>query len=481
MPHTTVADCVRRAREAGLVTWPLPEELGDDQLEARLFGSGEKAAKSHLEPDFAAVHQELRHKGVTLMLLWFEYKELDPEGYSYSQFCRLYRVWRRHLDVVMRQDHKAGEKLFVDFPGMRIPVYDAHFLTVSFEAELFVAVMGASSYLYAEALRCQELEQWISVHQNAFEFLGGCPQIVVPDNLRSAVTKAHRYEPDVNATYQEMAAHYGVAIIPTRPRRPRDKAKVEAGVLLVERWIIARLRKRHFTSLGALNEAVAELVEIINAKPFKKMKGSRRSLFEEIDKPALVPLPAERYEFAVWKKARVNIDYHVEVDQHYYSVPYTLVGEMVDVRRSSNTIEVFSKNRRVASHLRSYAKGRHVTESAHMPASHRRHAQWTPGRIVEWAHKTGPATAQFVNSLMTSRPHPEQGFRSALGVIRLSSRYEPGRLEAACARSNAVHSFSYKSVESILKHGLDQQPIHESQPSRVNPTHDNIRGPNYYQ
>jgi transposase len=481
MPLTSVADYVRRATEAGL-DWPLPEELsGDDALEARLFGSPKKDLASQPEPDFALVHAELRAKGVTLMLLWFEFKEHHPDGYSYSQFCRNYRTWRGHLDVVMRQDHKAGEKLFVDFPGMTIPIYDEGDLSVSFHAELFVAVLGASSYLYAEALRSQELEYWVAGHQNTFEFLGGCPQIVVPDNLRSGVSKAHRYEPDVNATYQEMATHYGVAIIPTRARKPRDKAKVEVGVQVAERWIIARLRKEHFTSLGALNEAILELVEIINNRPFKKMEGSRRALFEEIDQPALAPLPTERYEFATWKKARVNIDYHVEVERHYYSVPYRLTGEVVDVRCTATTIEVFAKNRRVASHKRSYAKGFHITDSVHMPDSHRRYAQWTPGRIIEWAAKNGPATASFVEELITSRPHPEQGFRSALGVIRLSSRYSPSRVEAACARASAVHSFSYKSVASILQHGLDQQPLRAGQPSRANPVHANVRGPNYYQ
>jgi transposase len=380
----------------------------------------------------------------------------------------------------MRQDHKAGEKLFVDYPGMTIPIYDERTLSVSFHAELFVAVLGASSYTFAVATRSQQVDQWISAHVAAFEFLGGCPEIVVPDNLRSGVTKAHRYEPDLNATYQEMAAHYGVAIIPARPYRPRDKAKVEAGVQLVERWIIAVLRHQRFTSLAALNQVIDELVQRLNDKPFKKLEGSRASLFKELDQPALRPLALERYEFATWKKARVNIDYHLELERHYYSVPYQLAGQVVDVRCTNTTVEIFFKNKRVASHLRSYQRGRHVTNAAHMPDSHRRYLEWTPGRIVAWAEKNGPSTAAFIDALMESRPHPEQGFRSALGVLRLAKKYSPERLEAACARALLVRALSYKSVESILKHGLDQRPP-RAQPTRAHAAHRNIRGPNYYQ
>ena len=481
MPHTTVADYVRRATTAGLTSWPLPEDLADDDaLEARLFTSPASAPKTRAQPDFASMKKELAKKAMTLMLLWVEYREEHPDGYEYSQFCQLYRDWRKTLDVTMRQDHKAGDKMFVDFPGLSIAIYDERDLTVSFRAELFVAVLGASNYLYAEALRSQELVHWCHAHENAFEFFGGCPAVVVPDNLRSGVTKPHRYEPDPNATYLEMAQHYGVVVIPARPYKPRDKAKVEAGVQLVERWIIMALRKERFTSLGALNERIGELVDKLNHRPFKKMAGSRASVFAEIDAPALRALPGSRYDFATWKKAKVSLDYHLEIERNFYSVPYNLVGAVLDVRVSANVVEVFSKNRRVASHKRSYAKGIAVTEAAHMPSSHRRHAQWTPSRIVHWAEKTGPSTAQFIETLMAARPHPEQGFRSALGVLRLEKRYSPERLEAACARSLAIQSFSYKSVASILQHGLDQQPL-APEPLRANPSHSNIRGAGYYQ
>ncbi|HUY43797.1 MAG TPA: IS21 family transposase [Acidimicrobiales bacterium] len=479
MARSTVNDYLIRARVAGL-SWPLPEEVDDDQLERRLFPEVAKVSSNYPQPDFETMKKELAKKGVTLQLLWFEYREIHPDGYGYSQFCQRYRDWRRKRDVVMRQDHKAGEKLFVDFPGLRIPIYDEATLQVSFHAELFVAVLGASSYLYAEALRSQELEYWVGAHVHAFEFLGGVPAILVSDNLRSAVTKAHRYEPDLNATYQELASHYGTAIIPARPYKPRDKAKVEAGVLLAERWIIAVLRHRRFTSLAQLNELIASLVTRLNDKPFKKLEGSRASLFSELDAPALRPLPAQRYEFATWRLAKVNIDYHVEVDHHYYSVPYQLAGQVVEVRLSASVVEVFAKHQRVASHLRSYLKGRHVTESAHMPDSHRRYLEWTPGRIVAWAQKNGPSTAAFIEGLLASRPHPEQGFRSALGVMRLVKKYSPERLEAACERALVLKSFSYKSIESMLTHGLDQRPLRTAS-SRSYVAHRNIRGPNYYQ
>jgi len=479
MPLTTVNDYVSRAERAGL-EWPLAEELDDGALEARLFVRAAPPVQTRPLPDWHEVHRELRRRGMTLMLLWFEYKERFPDGYQYSQFCDLYRRWQRHLDVVMRQEHRAGEKLFVDFPGQTVPVYDRESGVVKFEAELFLAVLGASNYTYAEAFPSQELPHWIAGHVHAFEFMGGCPQIVVCDNLRSGVTRAHRYEPDVNATYQEMAAHYRVAVIPTRSRKPRDKAKVEVGVLIAERWILARLRHRTFFSLGELNIAIRDLLEWVNVRPFKKMPGSRQSLFEELERPALRPLPEDRYEFAIWKQAKVNIDYHVEVDHHYYSVPYQLVGQLCDIRLSATTVEVLLRGRRVASHVRSFQRGRHTTEPSHMPDSHRRHQEWTPGRIISWAEKTGPATAKLAEGILESRPHPEQGYRSCLGIVRLGDRYGAERVEAACQRALAVRAFSYRSVESILKNGLDRQPLPATQPVRVHRRHDNVRGSGYY-
>lgn len=479
IPLSTLADCLGRARLAGL-SWPLPDEMDDAALERALFPPTAPSSVSRPMPDWSYIHTELRKKAVTLQLLWIEYREQFGEGLGYSQFCNLYAAWRKKVDVTMRQHHRAGEKMFVDFPGMTIPIYDRASGTVSFEAELFVSALGASSYLYAEALRSQELLYWVTGHIHALEFYGGCPEIAVCDNLRSAVTKAHRYEPDINATYQEMAVHYDMAVIPGRPRKPRDKAKAEAAVLLAERWIIARLRRRRFYSLAEANLAISECVDVINARPFKKMDGSRAELFETLDRPALRPLPQERYEFATWKKATVSIDYHVEFARHYYSVPYQLAGAQVYMRVSAETFEVFFNSRRVASHLRSFKRYGHTTDPAHMPESHRRHAEWTPSRIVAWAEKTGPSAASLVAGILERRRHPEQGYRSALGIIRLGDRYGSERLEAACCRALFMSSYSYKSVESILSHNLDSQPLPEKHHVRPHPHHQNVRGGKYY-
>lgn len=477
-PYTTVADHLARAARAGL-GWPLPDGMDDAQLEARLFAR-EAPPASRPIPDWAAVHRELRRKGVTLQLLHLEHKAEHPDGYQYTQFCRRYREWQGRLDLVMRQEHRPGEKLFVDFAGQTLPIVDPDTGEIR-QAQLFVAVLGASSYTYAEAFASQVLPDWIAGHVHALEAFGGCARLIVPDNLRSGVTRPHRYEPDLNRTYEEMAAHYGAAVIPARSGKPRDKAKVENGVLQAERWVLAALRDRTFFSLAEANAAIAERVAWLNARPFRKLPGSRLSFFEELERPALRPLPAARYEYAEWRSARVNIDYHVEVDRHWYSVPYQLVGQVCDIRVTAGVVEVLHRARRVASHPRSGRRGSFTTQPSHMPEAHRRHAEWTPGRIVAWAERTGPATAGLVAAIMAGRPHPEQGFRSCLGIMRLGRRYGDDRLEAAAARALAVRALSYRSVESILKAGLDGLPLPGAEPDASVIRHANVRGARYYE
>ena len=481
VPAATVGDHLARARLAGL-GWPLPEGMDDAQLEGHLFAPPSPSLPSDLRPlpHWPTVHGELRRKDVTLALLWMEYRERHPDGFGYSWFCQTYRRWQGHLDLVMRQEHRAGEKLFVDFAGQTVPITDPDSGEV-WQAQLFVAVLGASSYTYAEALASQALPDWVAGHVHALEAIGGCPRILVPDNLRSAVTKAHRYEPELNRTYEEMAAHYGCAIMPSRSGKPRDKAKVEQGVLVATRWVAAALRHRTFFSLAEANAAIAERVAWLNARPFRRLPGSRRSLFEALDRPALRPLPDRPYEYATWKSAKVNIDYHVEVDRHWYSVPYQLVGQSCDIRVSARVVEVLHRGRRVASHPRSREQARFTTEPAHMPEAHRRHAEWTPGRIVAWAERTGPATAGLVAAIMAGRPHPEQGFRSCLGIMRLGRAYGDARLEAAAARALAIRGLSYRSVESILKNGLDGLPLPGAEPATTIGRHANVRGAGYYE
>ncbi len=480
--RSTVSDYLRRAKVAGL-SWPLPEGLDNASLEQQLFPPPCRAdSVSRPTPDWATIHQELKHKGVTLGLLWEEYKATCPEdGFQYSWFCRSYRDWAGLLDLSMRQHHRAGEKLFVDYAGQTAGIVNPATGEV-LDAQIFVAVLGASSYTYAEATWTQSLPDWISSHIRALEFFGGATEILVPDNLKSAVIKPHLYEPELNPTYQEMASHYGTAVIPARVRRAKDKAKAEAGVQLVERWILACLRKQTFFSLPELNKAIAKLLERLNSKPFQKMPGSRRSLFESLDRPALRQLPATPYELAEWKKVAVYLDYHVEFDHHYYSVPYQLYKRKrkVEVRATATVIEVFYKGKRVASHRRSFQRGRHTTLREHMPPSHRLYADWTPERFVRWAGKIGPQTKAFIEHVLTSRAHPQQGFRSCLGILKLAKTYSDERLEAACGRATQIGASSYKSVASILKRGLDSQPLGEPSTNSRPQLHSNIRGAAYY-
>ena len=476
--RTTVADYLYRF-SASRLSWPLAEGIDEEEIERQLFPEPPRASESRFLPDWPLIHQELKKKGVTLALVWEEYKSSHPDGYQYSRFCELYRGWRGKQRVWMRQEHKAGEKLFVDYCGQKTPVVDP--LTGEVKAaEVFVAVLGASNYTYAEATWSQGLADWIGSHQRAFHYFGGVPEMVVPDNLKSGVSKACRYEPDLNPTYQDLARHYRTAVVPARVRKPKDKAKVEAGVLLVERWILAALRNRTFFSLAELNHAIGGLLEKLNHKPFKKLPGCRRTLFENLERPALRPLPPIPYQFAEWKKARVNIDYHIEVDRHYYSLPYQLVGKRLDVRITAETIECFHKGRRLASHQRQYNPGGFTTLPEHMPRSHREYLKWTPGRLLNWAAKTGPFTVKLAQAVMEARPHPQQGFRSILGVMRLEKTYGPDRLEAACQRALDINAISFRSISSILKNGLDRQTLRKKNEDSPPVSHRNVRGAGYY-
>jgi transposase len=474
---STVSETVGRLRAAGL-SWPLPEGLGEAALQRRLYRAKGEVAVDVREPDWEHVRAELARKHVTLMLLWGEYKHAHPEGYQYSWFCERYRSWATKIDVVMRGQHKAGEKLFVDWAGDTLAVVDAESGELR-PAYLFVAVLGASNYTYVEAALCQDTAAFLAAHSRAFAFFGGVPQVVVCDNLRTGVRRADRYEPDINPAYADLAAHYGVAVIPARVGHPRDKAKVEAGVLLAYRWICAVLRGRTFFTLAALNAAIAAQLQHFNERPFKKLAGSRASVFAEIDSPALGALPAEPYLYRRRKRARVHIDYHVELEGHYYSVPYHLAREEVELLFDEATVEVYHDGGRVAVHLRSRSRGRATTDPAHMPAAHREVASWTPQRIEAWAARTGPATARLAAEIMASRPHPELGFRSCLGILRLADKYGAERLEAACARALACGARSYQSVKSMLDAGLDRKPL-AARPAPPVRLHENVRGAGYY-
>jgi transposase len=477
--HSTVREYLQRAVEAGL-SWPLPADLDDVALYQRLFPSPERPDPETVipVPDWKHVRSELARRGVTRRLVWLEYRAEHPDGYGYSQFCELYRRWSGHRKASMRRDHKGGEG-YVDYAGMTASVIDLETGDVR-EVQVFVLALGASDYLYAEGQWSQELPNWINGHVRAFEHLGGAVPVLVPDNTKTGVTDPCRYEPDLNPTYQEFAAHYGVAVLPARVRKPRDKAKVEVGVQVVERWVLAPLRDMTFFGLAAFNQAVAERLADINARPMPHLGASRCELFDLLDRPALLPLPESRFEVARWRRVLVPIDYHVESDGHFYSVPHQLIGQTVEIRATVGVVEVYAAHQRVASHPRSAVRGGHTTVREHMPPAHQAYIDWTPERLQGWAQAIGPDTAHLTASILGSNVHPEQAAKSVLGIVRLASRYGERRLEAACRHALAHGIHSYRGVKNILVHGLDQVSLaDEAQP--VPTTHANIRGADYYQ
>lgn len=468
---------VSRAKEAGL-DWAKVQMLEDGALEAALYPVGQKELR--VLPDGAYLHTERKKAGVTLELLHLEYLEQHPKGYRYSQFCEHYRKWLLAHRLSMRQEHRAGEKLYVDYSGKKPHIVDPA-TGEHTEVELFVAVLGASNYTYVEATRTQRGPEFIASHARALSYLGGVPAVLVPDQLKSGVTLACRYEPGIQRTYEEMAMHYGTTVLPARPAKPKDKAKVEVGVQVAQRWILARLRNQIFFSIEELNDRIAELLEELNARVMRVYGCSRRDLFERLDRPAMKSLPTEPFVYGEWKTARVNIDYHVEIEHHYYSVPYAHVHEVVDVRLSALVVEIFYQHRRVVTHARSFERGRHTTVPAHMPERHQKHLEWTPSRIVHWASTMGPNTRRLAETILSERRHPEQGYRSCLGILRLAKRYGEARLEAACARALTVGAHSYRHVDAILKNGLDRILIEPApQTPASSSSHENVRGKNYY-
>jgi transposase len=482
LPTSTVGDYLQRFQSAGL-NWPLPEGLSESALQDQLLGRGEPENESPASaerplPDWSRIHAELRRKNVTLQLLWQEYQHVHPEGYSYSRFCELYHAWAATLEPALRQVHEPGQKLFVDWAGQTVPIRNRVDGSHT-EASLFVAVLGASNKTYVEAFANQQLGSWIAGHVHAWRFLGGVARLTIPDNPKTAVLRPCRYEPELHRTYLDLAEHYGTAVIPARVKRPRDKAHVETGVQIAQRQILAALRDHTFFTVAELNQAIRPRLDQLNAQPFQKLEGSRNSWFETLEKPCLLPLPATPFVLATWSDAKVNIDYHVVVDKHYYSVPYHLIHQTLRVRLTDTTVELFRQDQRVAAHPRSFQPGRFTTLDEHRPKSHRRFLQWTPGRIIQWAQKIGPACGQVVEQILASRPHPEQGFRSCLGIIRLGKVASEPRLEAACRRALHFNTCSYTSIKSILEHKLDQQPV-EAELPLPSPSHDNLRGGLYF-
>lgn len=476
----SVSRCLTRTKAAKIV-WPLTDEWTEEKIHTTLYPITSKNP-THEHPDFGKVHKELKRKGVTLLLLWYEYQAQYPKGYSYSRYCELYQTFIGKTNPSMRITHHAGEKLFVDYSGLTVLWVDKS-SGESHKAQIFVAVLGASNYTFIEATPDQSLLSWVISHVHAFEFFDGVTTCLVPDNLRSGITKAHLYDPDVNKTFQELADHYGVAVVPARVRTPKDKAKVEVGVQGIQRWILAPLRDITFFSVNEINEAIQPLLQAYNAKAFYELEGTRFSQYLEIDKPALKPLPSNPYIFAEWKRARAGVDYHLAIEKHYYSVPYRFLKETIDVRLTPNTIECFHKGNRIALHKRMLKPG-HSTIHEHMPRAHQDYAEWTPERMHAWAHSIGPNTGRLIKELTQTHKIPEQSYRGCLGILRMSKQYGKERLENAAIRALHIGAIRYKNIESILKSGLDQQPLPlpDSSLMAAEPIllHDNIRGPKYY-
>jgi transposase len=464
---------VRRAEQAD-VAWPLPEGLSEEVLHERLYGHAPSPSTRPV-PDFAQVHAELSRPGVTRWLLWQEYKYAHPDGWQYSVFCDRYRRWLATQEPVLRQSHAPGDKLFVDYAGQTVPITDLY-TGERREAQVFIGVLGCSNYTFAEASLSQQLPDWLGSHVRMLEYLGGVPAAIVPDNLKSAVTRALRYEPELNPSYQDFAEHYDVAILPARVRKPRDKAKVEAGVLIVERWILARLRNRTFFSLGELNVAIAELLEVLNTRPFKKLEGCRRSRFVALEQPVLQPLPDRAYEFGEWRQAKVHPDYHIEVKRAYYSVPYRLIGQRVDVRLTANAVEIFHQGKLVAAHTRASARAQRSTRDNHRPARHIAVIEQSLARVLERAALVGPATAEVLRCQAAHRKHPEETLRSAQGILRLGHDFTPEHLERACQRAVALKSYSYRAVRTLI-----EMPAPAATTPALDVAHDNLRGPEYFQ
>jgi transposase len=476
--RSTVQDYVRRASAKGLSYDDL-SPLTDAEARA-LLGKGQRQPRQAPEAiDFAAIQRELKRKGVTLALLWQEGLDTGQWNCSYGGFCRRYRRWKGRQNLSMRQEHKAGEKLFVDYCGLTLPVYDP-IADQTIAAQIFVACLGASNYTFAEATPSQALPHWIGSHCRALSFFGGVPQVIVPDNLKSGVTAPCRYEPGINRSYQEFAQHYGLAIIPARPKHPQDKAKVEKAVQEVERQVLAPLRHQVFRSFSALNEAIRDRLERLNQRPMKSYGMSRQALFEQIEQAALTPLPQTAFVFAQWKTAKVNLDYHIEVEKHYYSLPYWLVQRQVQVKFSEHQVEIFYEGQRVACHERSKVPYRHTTQAEHMPPEHWAYKRQSKQTFLAWAAHLGPQTVAQVDAIFALKDHEEQAFRTLKGLQRLAQSYGHQRFEAACGYANQFALVGLKRLRSVLENRLEPSTAPSPLPLAPLPLHENVRGPAYY-
>jgi transposase len=469
-----VAKYVGLASAAGL-DWETVQDWSEQRLSTALLPRS-TASQPFVEPDWGRIHRELDRKGMTLMLLWQEYVAAHPEQrtWRYTQFCEHYKTFTSRLKRSMRQHRRAGEKLFIDFAGPTVGLSDGS------RAQVFVSAMAASSYVFACATPAQRLDDWIEAMVRALHFYGGVPQLIVPDNARAVIATPDRYEPRANDTVLDLARHYGTSVLPARPRTPRDKATAESSVQVVTRWVLARLRHERFDTVAQVDAAIAALLPSLNERPFQKLPGSRASVFAELDAPALMPLPAQRYELARFKTVKVHIDYHVEIEAHRYSVPHALVGQTLEARITRHALELLLRGQRVAAHARNDRRGGYTTVEAHMPAAHRAHLEWTPQHLIDWGQRIGLSCGELITRLLQTYKHPEHGYRSCLGLLSLSRRYGEARLEAACERALALGTWRYRHVRDLLANQRDLA-TEATASDWISPAHANLRGPGYYQ
>lgn len=476
---STVFEVLARFK-ASSTPWPLPETLTPEAIESLIFPEKKASVLTPVLPDWLHIDTEMRRPGVTRQLLWTEYRaQAGKRALGYSQFCRRYRSWKKNLRRSMRQEHRAGEKLFIDFCGPTVPVVNPDTGEVR-RAAIFVAVMGASNYTYVEACEGQDMMSWLNANSRCLMFLGGVPQLLIPDNLRSAVKKADRYEPVLNESYQALAEHYGTVILPARPRKPKDKPKAENGVLIVERWLLARIRNETFHTLRGLNNRLRELLADLNNRPMKGYGNQTRAQrFALLDAPALLPLPLTAYEYTEFRAVKVAPDYHVEYARHWYSVPHELVGQRLSLKAGQTVIQVWYRGQCVAQHPRSHLEYKHTTNPLHMPEAHRGHARWTPESLLDIGRKIGPYAGRTVEALLNRKAHPEQAYRAVLGLIALQKRYGRERLEKACHIAWHYRTSDRRFIENLLRHHRENQQITEK-PTPVSVEHENLRGPDYY-
>ena len=474
-----VHEYIQKIRSSGL-DYTATQKLEDDALLEIIEGSGKAQSERYqvIRQKFEYFVKELKRTGVTLERLWQEYRDEHPDGFGYSQFCYHFQVWRNASELTMHIDHKVGDKSFVDFAGKRLEIVNRNTGEIT-DAEVFVSILGASQYTYVEAVATQQKHDWISANQNAFHYFGGVPRAVVPDCLKAAVSKANPYEPDINPEYEDFSRHFQTVILPARPVHPKDKGLVENAVKIVYTRIYAALRNRIFYSLQELNLAIAEGLERHNSKPMQRLNVSRKQLFFETEKSALMPLPVEKYEFKNFKTLKAQFNYHVYLsdDKHYYSVPYRYRGSQVKLVYTHSVVEIFCKNKRIAFHKRDLRPGGYTTHPDHMPSHHKFVSGWNPQRFIHWARNTGEHVEVVVSHVLESRKHPEQAYRVCMGILSLARQYDRQRLDKACKRAISFELYTYKGIKNILEKKLEDYQLDSFEPL---PSHPNIRGNEYY-